>query len=87
LISLHKCIKSIRNAQEEKRYVDIAKTLQEMHTLLDNPHRLLQELEIYAAIKDEYCNLFRSYSMEVFGLLQDGICWNSDEESDKTINK
>jgi len=55
-----------------------------MHTLLDL-HNLLQELEIYAAIKDEYCHLFRSYSMEVSGLLRDRICWNSDEESDKTI--
>jgi len=82
---MYKCIKSIKNAQEEKRYIDTTKTLQEMYTLLDNPHSLLQELEIYAAIKDEYCNLFCSYSMEVSGLLRDRICWNSAEESDKTI--
>jgi len=85
LINLHKCIKSIKKTQEEKRYVDTAKILQEMHSLLDNPHSLLQELEIYAAIKEEYCNLFHSYLMEVSILLHDRICWNSDEEIGKTI--
>ncbi|XP_067210231.1 centromere/kinetochore protein zw10 homolog isoform X2 [Linepithema humile] len=85
LISLHKCIKSIKKTQEEKRYIDTAKALQEMQSLLDNPHSLLQELEIYAAIKDEYCNLFRLYLAEVSSLLQDRIRWNSDEENGKTI--
>lgn len=85
LISLHKCIKSINKTQEEKRYVDTAKTLWEMQNLLNNPHSLLHDLEIYAAIKDEYCNLTRSCLMEASGLLQDRICWSNDEKEDKTV--
>lgn len=85
LISLHKYIKSIKKTQEEKRYVNTAKTLQQMRFLLDNPHSLLHELEIYMAIKDEYCNLFRSCLMEASGLLHDRICWSSDVKESKTI--
>lgn len=86
LISLHKCIKSIKKTQEEKQYVDTARTLQEMQSLLYNPHNLLHDLEIYAAIKDEYCNLYRSCLMEASGLLHDRICWSNDVKEDKTVN-
>ncbi|KAL0113921.1 hypothetical protein PUN28_011331 [Cardiocondyla obscurior] len=86
LISLHKCIKSIKKTQEEKQYVNTAKTLQEMHSLLNNPHSLLQHLEVYTAIKDEYCNLSRSCVREASDLLHDQICWNNDEKEEKTTN-
>nr|XP_011698225.1 PREDICTED: centromere/kinetochore protein zw10 homolog [Wasmannia auropunctata]XP_011698226.1 PREDICTED: centromere/kinetochore protein zw10 homolog [Wasmannia auropunctata] len=86
LISLHKCIKSIKKTQEEKQYVDTARTLQEMQSLLYNPHNLLHDLEIYAAIKDEYCNLYRSCLMEASSLLHDRICWSHDVKEDKTVN-
>lgn len=86
LISLHKCIKSIQMAQKEKQYVDTAKTLQQMQSLLNTPHSLLHELEIYTAIKDEYCNLFRSCLMEASGLLHDRICWSNNMKESKTIN-
>lgn len=56
-----------------------------MQSLLDNPHSLLHDLEIYAAIKDEYCNLFRSCLMEASGLLRDHICWSNDVKESKTI--
>jgi len=85
LISLHECIKSIKKTQEEKQYVETAKTLQQMQSLLNNPHSLLHDLEIYAAIKDEYCNLYRSCLMEISGLLHDRICWSNDVDS-KTVN-
>lgn len=71
--------------QEEKRYIDTAKTLRQMQTLLDNPHSFLQDLEIYVAIKDEYCNLFRLYSIEVSRLLHDCICWNNNMKDGKII--
>lgn len=71
--------------QEEKRYIDTAKTLWQIQSLLDNPHSCLQDLDIYMAIKDEYCNLFRSYSLEVSQLLHDCICWNNDVKDSKTI--
>ncbi|XP_024889791.1 centromere/kinetochore protein zw10 homolog [Temnothorax curvispinosus] len=85
LISLHKCIKSIKKTQEEKQYVETAKTLRQMQSLLENPHSLLHDLEIYAAIRDEYCNLSRSCLMEASGLLRDRICWSNDEKEGKTI--
>lgn len=85
LINLHEYIKSIREMQEEKRYIDTAKTLWQIQSLLDNPHSCLQDLDIYMAIKDEYCNLFRSYSLEVSQLLHDCICWNNDVKDSKTI--
>lgn len=85
LINLHEYIKSIREMQEEKRYIDTAKTLWQMQSLLDNPHSCLQDLDIYMAIKDEYCNLFRLYSLEVSQLLYDCICWNNDVKDGKTV--
>ncbi|EFN64147.1 Centromere/kinetochore protein zw10-like protein [Camponotus floridanus] len=85
LINLYEYIKSIREMQEEKRYIDTAKTLWQIQSLLDNPHSCLQDLDIYMAIKDEYCNLFRSYSLEVSQLLHDCICWNNDVKDSKTI--
>ncbi|XP_050455461.1 centromere/kinetochore protein zw10 homolog isoform X2 [Cataglyphis hispanica] len=85
LMSFHEYIKSIKGTQEEKRYIDIAKTLRQMQTLLDNPHSFLQDLEIYVAIRDEYCNLFRLYSIEVSRLLHDCICWNNDMKDGKII--
>ncbi|KAM0735806.1 Centromere/kinetochore protein zw10-like protein [Formica fusca] len=85
LMNLHEYIKSIKGMQEEKRYIDTAKTLQQMQILLDNPHSFLQDLEIYVAIKAEYCNLFRLYSIEVSRLLYDCICWNNDVKDSKTI--
>lgn len=85
LISLHKCIKSINKTQEEKQYVDTAKTLQEMQSLLNNPHNLLHDLEIYVAIKEEYCNLSRSCLMEASGLLHDRIYWSNDVKEGKTV--
>ncbi|XP_018058497.1 PREDICTED: centromere/kinetochore protein zw10 homolog [Atta colombica] len=86
LISLHKCIKSIQMAQKEKQYVNTAKTLQQMQSLLNTPHSLLHELEIYTAIKDEYCNLFRSCLMEASDLLHDRICWSNNMKESKTVN-
>lgn len=78
LITLHECIKSIRKSQEEKRYIDTTETLQQMRCLLNNPESLLRDLEIYVAIKEEYCSLFQSYLTESSKLLHDRICWNSD---------
>lgn len=86
LINLHECMKSIKKTQEEKRFVHTAKTLQNMRSLLDNPHSLLPELNIYPAIKDEYCNLFRSYLMEASKLLREQIRWSTDVKADKTVN-
>lgn len=84
-MSLHKYIKSIKEMQEEKRYIDTAKTLSQMQSLLDSPHSYLQELEIYDAIRDEYCNLSRLYSIEMSRLLHDCICWNNDVKGGKTV--
>lgn len=86
LISLHECIKSIKETQEKKQFVKTAKTLQQMHSLLDDSHSLLHNLEIYTAMKNEYCNLSRSYSVGVSKLLQDRICWSTNQETDKTVN-
>ncbi|XP_070166434.1 centromere/kinetochore protein zw10 homolog isoform X2 [Polyergus mexicanus] len=85
LMNLHEYIKSIKGMQEEKRYIDTAKTLQQMQILLDNPHSFLQDLEIYLAIKAQYCDLFRLYSIKVSRLLYDCICWNNDVKDSKTI--
>lgn len=86
LIQLHEYIKSIKKTQEEEEYVDTAVTLQQMHSLLNNPHDLLCDLEIYSAIKDEYCNLFRSFSIEASNLLNDRICWSNEIINDKPMN-
>ncbi|KYQ54748.1 Centromere/kinetochore protein zw10 like protein [Trachymyrmex zeteki] len=86
LISLHKCIKSIQMAQKDKQYVDTAKTLQQMQSLLNTPHSLLHNLEIYVAIKEEYCNLSRSCLIEASGLLHDRISWSNDIKDNKTVN-
>lgn len=56
-----------------------------MRSLLDNPHSLLHDLEIYTVIKDEYCNLFRSCLMEASNLLHDRICWSNDEKEGQTV--
>lgn len=85
LIQLHECVKSIRKLQEEKRFVNTAKTLLQMHSLLHNPNSIVHDLEIYTAIKNEYCELFHSYLTEVSRLLRDRICWsNSDVKDGKT---
>ncbi|XP_032666419.1 centromere/kinetochore protein zw10 homolog [Odontomachus brunneus] len=85
LIELHECMKSIRKLQEEKRFVDTTKTLLQMHSLLNNPNSVVHDLEIYTAIKNEYCELFRSCLTEISRLLRDRICWSSDVKDGKTI--
>ncbi|XP_025159400.1 centromere/kinetochore protein zw10 homolog isoform X2 [Harpegnathos saltator] len=85
LIEVHKCIKSIKKLQEEKQFVETTKTLLQMHSLLNNPNSILYDLEIYTAIKNEYCELFRLCLTEVSRLLRDRICWNSDVKDNKTI--
>lgn len=85
LINLHEYIKSIKEMQEEKRYIDTAKTLSQMQSLLDNSHSFLQDLEIYVAIKDEYCDLFRLYSIEVSRFLHECIYWNNDVKDGKIV--
>ncbi|KYN00573.1 PREDICTED: centromere/kinetochore protein zw10 homolog [Cyphomyrmex costatus] len=85
LISIHKCIKSIQTTQKEKQYIDTAKILQQIQSLL-NTHSLLHDLEIYTAIKNEYCNLSRSCLMEASGLLHDRICWSNDMKESETVN-
>jgi hypothetical protein len=86
LICLHECIKSIKQTRSLRKYIETAQTLQEMRSILDNPHSLLQDLEIYAAIKDEYCNLYQSCLTEVIKLLHDRICWNSIMQDNKMVN-
>ncbi|EZA57238.1 Centromere/kinetochore protein zw10-like protein [Ooceraea biroi] len=86
LICLHECIKSVKQTRKLRQYIKTARTLQEMRSVLNNPHDLLQDLEIYVAIKDEYCNLYQSCLTEVVKLLHDRICWNSSVRDDKTVH-
>lgn len=86
LIQLHEYIKSIKKTQEEEEYVDAAIALQQMHSLLNNPHDLLCDLEIYSAIKTEYCNLFSSFSTKASDLLNDRICWSNELINGKSVN-
>lgn len=86
LIQLHEYVKSIKKTQEKEEYVDTAMTLQQMHSLLNNPNDLLHDLEIYSAIKDEHCNLFRSFSTEASNLLNDRISWSNEIINGKPVN-
>lgn len=83
---LHECIKSIKQTRQQRKYIETARILQEMRSTLDNPHNLLHDLEIYSAIKDEYCNLYQSCLTEVVNLLRDRICWSSSVQGGKTVN-
>ncbi|KAG7213241.1 hypothetical protein KM043_002542 [Ampulex compressa] len=75
LLSLHECIKSIKQFHEGKQYVRAAETLQNMHALLQDPQNSLQELDIYVAIMEEHCNLCSLFISDVACLLHKRICW------------
>ncbi|KAI4497966.1 hypothetical protein M0802_006790 [Mischocyttarus mexicanus] len=81
LLSLNECIKSIKQYQEEQRYVDAAKSLCAMKVLLENPESNLQDLEIYNVIKEEYKNLHDSFLSHASLLWDERICWTDVEDN------
>ncbi|XP_071865112.1 zeste-white 10 kinetochore protein [Bombus fervidus] len=86
LLTLHECIKSVKNYQEEKRYVDAAETLCHMQTILYNPQTDLRDLDIYTAIEEEYLNLYTSFLSDTSSLLHERICWTGVDDKDaKTV--
>lgn len=86
LLNLHECIKSIKNYQEEKLYVKVAKTLCHMQTILYNSQTDLCDLDIYTAIEEEYLNLYTSFLSDTSSLLHERICWTGiDDQNAKAI--
>ncbi|CAL7934411.1 unnamed protein product [Xylocopa violacea] len=86
LLTLHECIKSVKNYQEEKQYVNAAETLCRMHSILYNPQTDLRDLDIYIAIEQEYLKLYDSFLSDTSSLLQKRICWTGIDDKDvKTI--
>ncbi|XP_076628616.1 zeste-white 10 kinetochore protein isoform X1 [Colletes latitarsis] len=86
LLTLHECMKSIKDYQEKKRYVDAARALGSMQTILYNPQSDLRDLDIYMAIEAEYMNLFTSFLSNASLLLHERICWTGVEDKDsKTV--
>ncbi|XP_031844991.1 zeste-white 10 kinetochore protein [Nomia melanderi] len=86
LLTLHKCEKSIKNYEQEKRYIDAAKTLCRMQMILYNPQSDLRELDIYTAIEERYLNLYTSFLYDTSSLLYERICWTGiDDENSSTV--
>ncbi|XP_015183262.1 PREDICTED: centromere/kinetochore protein zw10 homolog [Polistes dominula] len=86
LLSLDEYIKSIKQYQEEQRYVDAAKSLCAMQVLLENPENNIQDLEIYNVIKEEYKNLHDSFLSHASLLWHERICWTDvDDNKDEAI--
>ncbi|XP_078037414.1 zeste-white 10 kinetochore protein [Augochlora pura] len=85
LLTLHKCMKSIKNYEEEKRYVDAAKTLCQMQTILYNSQNDLRDLDIFTAIEEEYLSLYTSFLPNTSSLLDERICWTGIEDKDSNI--
>ncbi|KOX68210.1 Centromere/kinetochore protein zw10 like protein [Melipona quadrifasciata] len=86
LLTLHEYIKSVKNNQEEKRYVNAAETLCHMQAILYNSQTDLRDLDIYTAIEEEYLNLYTSFLSETSSLLYERICWTGINDKDaKTI--
>ncbi|PBC33069.1 Centromere/kinetochore protein zw10 [Apis cerana cerana] len=86
LLNLHECIKSIKNYQEEKLYVKVAKTLCHMQTTLYNSQTDLRDLDIYTAIEEEYLNLYTSFLSDTSLLLHERICWiGIDDQNAKAV--
>ncbi|XP_015431621.1 PREDICTED: centromere/kinetochore protein zw10 homolog [Dufourea novaeangliae] len=86
LLTLHECIKSIQSYKDGKRYVDAAKTLCRMQTILYNPKSDLRDLDIYTAIEEGYLNLYTSFLSDVSSSLHDRINWTGVEDKDaKTV--
>ncbi|KAF3420746.1 hypothetical protein E2986_03244 [Frieseomelitta varia] len=86
LLTLHECIKSVKNYQEGKRYMNAAETLCHMQAILYNSQTDLRDLDIYMAIEEEYLNLYTSFLSETSSLLHERICWTGiDEEDAKAI--
>ncbi|XP_034173768.2 zeste-white 10 kinetochore protein isoform X1 [Osmia lignaria lignaria] len=85
LLTLHECIKSVKSYQEEKRYVDVAKTLCHMYSILNDPQTGLRDLDIYTAIEAECLNLYTSFLSDTSSLLYERICWTGIDEKDGKI--
>ncbi|XP_076174713.1 zeste-white 10 kinetochore protein isoform X2 [Ptiloglossa arizonensis] len=84
LLTLHECIKSVKNYQDEKAYVSAAKTLGSMQTMLYNPQSDLRNLDIYTAIEEEYLNLYTSFLSIASSLLKERIRWTGVEDKNPT---
>ncbi|XP_033336792.1 zeste-white 10 kinetochore protein [Megalopta genalis] len=85
LLTLHKCIKSIKNYEEEKSYINAAKKLCEMQTILYNSQSDLRDLDIFTAIEEEYLSLYTSFLPNTSSLLHERICWTGIEDKDSNI--
>ncbi|XP_053979432.1 centromere/kinetochore protein zw10 homolog [Hylaeus volcanicus] len=85
LLTLHECIKSIKNYQDEKRYGDVAKTLGRMQTILYSPQNDLHDLDIYTALEGEYINLYTSFLSNASLLLNERIHWTGIEDQNSKI--
>ncbi|CAK9795229.1 Centromere/kinetochore protein zw10 homolog [Anthophora quadrimaculata] len=85
LVTLHECLKSVKNYQEEKQYIDAAKALCRTQSILQNPQTDLRDLDIYTAIEEEYLNLYTSFLSNMSLLLHERICWTGVDDKDATI--
>ncbi|XP_076655809.1 zeste-white 10 kinetochore protein [Halictus rubicundus] len=85
LLTIHKCIKFVKNSVEEKRYVDAANTLCQMQTILYNPQSDLRDLDMFTAIEEEHLNLYTSFLANTSSLLRERICWTGVEDKDPNV--
>ncbi|OAD61567.1 Centromere/kinetochore protein zw10 like protein [Eufriesea mexicana] len=85
LLTLHEYINSVKNCQEEKRYVDAAEILCRIQAILHNPQTDLRDLDIYTAIEEEYLNLYTSFLSDTTSLLYERICWTGIGDEDAKV--
>ncbi|XP_012142032.1 zeste-white 10 kinetochore protein [Megachile rotundata] len=85
LLTIHESIKSVKSYQDEKRYVDVAKTLCHIYSIINNPQTDLRDLDIYTAIEAECLNLYTSFLSNTSMLLYERICWTGIDDKDAKI--
>ena len=78
LLKLNECIKKIEQLKQEKKFVDTAKTLYEMHLLLSDSSVDLQSLEIYTTLENEFATLYGTFVTEISSLWQEFFCWKEE---------
>ncbi|XP_043483050.1 centromere/kinetochore protein zw10 homolog [Leptopilina heterotoma] len=83
LLKLNDCIKSVEKLQQERRYIETAKTLHQMHIYLSDSSVNLQNLDIYTNLENEYVTLYSAFVTEITMKCQEFISWREEMQKNE----
>lgn len=75
LLCLNRSFELLNKYKEEKRYIESAKTLKTVETILNEPHSELAQLNIYPPLRDAYCQAYGTFVTTISLLWEEQVSW------------